>query len=620
MKPVVRRAHSLVVVVALGVAALAFAGARGSVAGEATPVERERHAHLAEVEAAIDRTGVTGRVEAALGDDFGGVWFEPSTAQLHFGVVTSFDRGRVEAIAERVGLGANVTASPVRSTWAELVAGQELINEGLADLFVHEEVSTGLRADLNAVSVKLAPTVPAPRRTALERMASADGIAVAIDVVPHADLRLRREARCAAFEEDRARCEPTIVAGMTIETAGGAKCTAGPAVRPTDHKKPTETLILTAGHCLQNNGGLGVAWFAYNKKGEKGEKTEIGKSVEWKHGAVGDVGLIRVDNPGAWSTEKSFIPVEPTIAPWNEAAPEPQVVKGSEGPEKGRKVCLAGQTSGRVCGNILETEVKSGIVEGLVEVGAGSAGGDSGGPWYSEAAIGTVQGTHVGSLGGNAVYEPIDKAFEILNTKVELLKEANRSRHAFKLEVENVPATLTGKQPAGNAEFTFAAGVVKCPIVTYIGSRTEKARAEIELTPAYGGCKLGANPASVNVNECKFFFAVTKLEGATRAGSMDIFCPSGKALVFTPTVGGVPICTIHLPTQFGKNAVTFTNTGAGATRELIADVKAGGLTYTQTAGMAPGACGNLHAATGIHSATVQVTGESGATHLGVFAN
>src|SRR3954471_24580500 len=83
---------------------------------------QERSSQASDVELGVSRPGIVSKLEAGLGDAFGGVWFDQFTAQLHVGVTSPVSREKAEGIATRADMAANVSENPVRSTWAQLEA------------------------------------------------------------------------------------------------------------------------------------------------------------------------------------------------------------------------------------------------------------------------------------------------------------------------------------------------------------------------------------------------------------------------------------------------------------------------------------------------------------------
>jgi hypothetical protein len=615
--------------ICLALAALAYAYVQSSVGSQtaAASTVGEAARERLEVEAEIERTDLPGEIQAALGGDFAGVWFDRRSTQLHAGVISPGDAEIVEAVAAQAGVDDHVTATPVDSTWAQLQAAQESWGRRLADLFARTEAVTSLRPQSNALAVELGAAVSGPERSALEQKAARDDVRVLVTAKQRRHFTIERDAQCGAWAEDKAFCDPTIVGGVTIQDEKPTgKCTAGPTVFLQDHTKPTETYILTAGHCIdKNEGGEGIGgkWFGWPKgsKGEAGERKEIGKAVDYINSTAGDVGVIKVEN--TYWTKAGFTPVVPGTAIWTAAESEPNVVTAEAVPTVGLEACMSGQSSGTSCGEVKVVELESGTLKGYVEVAAGRKKGDSGATWYKKLAPGTVLGTHVGvNTGtGRAVFGALESEFKELPTKLQLLTESNQERHAFKFEAEAVPATLTGKGDGSSAVIKTTAGVIECKEVTYTGSQTEKDKVEFELAPTFSGCTSSGLTATIDVNECKYRFTVTKIESFTKKeGSMDLVCPPGKEITATVKSGEVTKCTIHVPPLSNLRTVTYTNVGTGATREITIDVNFEKLAYVHTAGTGIGACTTGAAENGTLEAKILVTAENGAgAHVGFYS-
>ncbi len=393
------------------------------------PLPRAREA--VEVQSAVERNNLINKLKAALGDAYGGVWYVPAAAQLDVGV-TSVAAARIaEAVAVRAGLGLYVTEIPVDSSNAEIAETQKRLNRRLADLFARNEVTTWGSVEDNSVHVELGSEVPADERASLEAEASKSAVEVVVTHAPRPKLRVVLEARCREFEKNKANCDPTIVAGTRLEDSGKVPCTTGPAVA--QPKGSTEIYVLTAGHCVKK---VGDSFFATNKAGTK--TVEVGKAVaflspEAKNNA--DVAAIKVEN--AFWKQAGVIPVIPAIAEWKaKMETEPFKVKGQTPPALKAKTCISGQSTGFSCGTILKKELTSEAgIEELVEVGtAKSEGGDSGGPWFSEAGEKKVEGIHHGrnEANNNPLFEPLEfvlqRLKEVSKLELELLTEANETR------------------------------------------------------------------------------------------------------------------------------------------------------------------------------------------------
>jgi hypothetical protein len=612
----VRKARPGIVVVAIAsaVAAATYAGPPGSGANGVDAAERH------EAEREIARSRIVTKLEAALGERFGGLWFDPSTAKLHVGVPSAASRRSAEMAAERAAVGEIVVATPVRSTWAELEAAQRRWGEILGDLFEREEVATSLLPQRNALGVELGSSVPAAVRTELEAIAARDSVAVSIEVAPDPYFRIGRDAQCKAFKANEAYCDPTIVSGVTIQHEAEVErpCTAGPVVLPKDGSTPakaTERLLLTAGHCIDKEGE--GKWFAYN---QKGVKLEVGTAGAFVNSHEADIGVIPIRNdPKLW-TQAGLIPVVPTISYWGKhegESTEPFPVVSSTEPIVGLESCMSGQTSGESCGKVLQINQTLAGVEGVTEVDAKRAPGDSGAPWYSRSyatsGSGLVEGVHIGfnsSNGNKAVFQPLKPGLEVLKAKkgldVELLTQSNEERKHPPVKAESSPATLTGSQQTGNS-FAFNAGSVHCTGVTYLGELAKTELEEIVLAPSYSGCQLTTVfsetlEATIDVNGCSYRLTAT--------GEVHLQCPGASVVRVT-----APLCNITMSPQTA-GAVDLVGVGSGTTREIDAVWGLSGVDYVQTT-FCPGGGGTF--ANGSYGGVARLTGEnSEGSHVGIW--
>jgi Trypsin len=575
----VAKAREMVVAIALLVMALCCAAIQGSIGGEGTAqaeqgAPQERSGQADDVEARLARTGLVSRLEAALGDDFGGVWFDPATAQLHVGGTSPPSRRSAEAVAAAAGMAGSVTVSSVRSSWAELEAAQERLNRHLADLFARGEVRTSVAPDRNAVVIGLGRDVSAPRRSELARESAAAGVDVSIETAATPHLIGRPKARCAKHVEKKGYCDKPIAAGVKIQAKNGYECTAGPAVFNKDRTtaaKATETFILTAGHCVTNGGGNGAEWFAFTKVGEA---RLIGKAVDSIHGAAVkfDVAVIKVDNPGEW-VDAGNTPVPPTIVPWEEETPEPYAVTGQGTPVKGSEVCFSGQVKGTGCTKVKELNVteffKTGTtIEKLVEVeGAPTGFGDSGSPWFSKANTGEVLGTLVGETEGkNDVFQLLSTSFEKLKAEkaldLELLTTTNKRRHgAFK--AGKYPVTVHGSTTAGEKLVTEA-GTVECKQDSYHGTLSSES-STLTLTPIYKTCTAFGFAATVEPEGCTHVLHVNaKVSTDNYRAAWGVTCPAGKTI---KTTAGT--CKFEVTPQVARETVDLIDDTAASPKKDI---------------------------------------------------
>jgi hypothetical protein len=595
------------------------------------------------VEAEIYRTGLPGKLEDALGKSFGGVWFEPSTLQLHVGATSSESRRTAEAVAAQVGLAEHLTVTPVRSTWDQLERAQIRWRQRLADLFARREVMTSLAPDSNSVEIDLSSTAPSSRRTQIQQSAAADEVSASIDVLPASRFDTVPSARCAEFKTKAANCDPSIASGVTIksQTIGGSRgdCTAGPLLIRKDRSttaKATETFVLSAGHCFKYWGGNEKTWSAFNTKGEE---QAIGKSVEHLvpglHGT--DAGVIKVES-GYWAAAKDP-PLSPTRAAWSaEKESEPVAVTKGEDPVKGTVSCISGQRSGIQCGTVesantaIPMEYTPGIVttlEGVAQLKleSGKAGkGDSGAPAFSQAAPGVIQGHNVavtlegGTEEGKVAYfQRLSFSLAKLPTGFELLTTGNETRHKeeggesvgrFGSEAEHTVLTV-GSNEMQKFSPTSGGLAIECTTMTAdSATRSVKSFETLEFIPTHTNCEtfLGA-ATSFKSNECKYVF---RIDAKKFSGSTDIECPTGKVMEFI--VGS--ICKYTTGTQTKLATPSYQNTGTGSTKEIRIAPNVSGVIWTRTTNDFFCPSGGT---TGTYTGNFTLTGENAlGNHVGVF--
>ncbi len=594
-----RRTFAMVATMVLAVAALAYANAQGSAAGEAlSPAQAvpQRSSQASEVEGEIASTNFAEKLRAALGADFGGVWFDPSTARVHVGVTSESSRVNAKAVAAQLGLSEVLVETPVRSTQAQLEATLKRWNDRLADLFEGSLVRTGLRPDLNLVGVELGASVPPARRAELESAAAAEEVDVSISVSPQPHFDGIQAARCGKFVPKAANCNAPIVGGVTIE-AKSSLCSAGPAVllqnRP-NKSAATATFILTAGHCIANTGGNGTSWFAY----EKGSATakEIGEAIKNINGPT-DEGLIEVDDPSVWTKIKDPTPVVPGVAMWDASKEtDPTNVVSQGGPVMNAKTCFSAEVSGRRCGKII-TEKASGTFSGvkleeLAEVDlekTKGAQGDSGGPFTAEATPSTVEGIFVGLTdegsgeGRFVYYQPLKVAFEklekITTFPVELLKSSNEYRHP-KIKAGSYPVTIHGSSTAAQ-KFTTEAGTIECKSSSFhaLLSEGEKETSTVTVTPEYKECKLAGVAMTIAMEECAYALHVAEKASADNYRAYtDINCPAGKSIKITGAT-----CKAEVKTQTERETVDLVDdTEASPKKDITLRPTLAGISYTVT--------------------------------------
>jgi hypothetical protein len=181
---------------------------------------------------------------------------------------------------------------------------------------------------------------------------------------------------------------------------------------------------------------------------------------------------------------------------------------------------------------------------------------------------------------------------------------------------EQYPVTLTGTPDESAAGIiTSTAGTMACTGVLYQGV-VEKASSTVSATPSFSGCTFFGFSGTVDMNGCSYLFHLSS-EGTK--GTADIVCPEGKEITGTGLSAGTAKCTMHVKPQTGLSEVIFKNIGAGATRELTAEVNLKNIHYTHTQGTGLGTCSSGTGTNGTLSSKLKFTGETGGgAHIGLF--
>jgi len=434
------------------------------------------HARAAQALAAqsrVSQTDIVRRAQAATADAYGGVWFEPETAQLHVGVTSPAGRQAAEEAIAREGLTADAVVTPVRSTMAELLATQGRWNRKLATMSAGAGTSTAIQPQRNAVVVNLDSSVSAANRAALEREASAADVNVLVSVsAGRLDVRPLAKTECKTWKTFAAYCSPSITSGVTIQdaecieepveivggftskekcenrTVSGTKgkwrritgtCSAGPLAI----KNKKERVMLTAGHCI---GKEKEGWWTRNKAGV--EESKIGVVGAFTAGgpnekeAAGDYAEVSIEP--AWQTGNPEHPVFAVTALWkkmNEKKEERSYpVKNEKTPVVNMISCHVGQTSGESCGSISavnrtakytvngELRFFKGFVE-VIEVKLETLenkGGDSGGPELTVEEPGLearMEGMDVAGAAECVELKEARKGLRFFSTKAKCEKE-----------------------------------------------------------------------------------------------------------------------------------------------------------------------------------------------------
>jgi hypothetical protein len=415
--------------------------AREASAIEATGTSASRAVADAEVQAVVGATNAPEKIEAALGSDFAGIWFDNANSHLVVGLASDTSRAIAEQAAAAAGVSAYVEEKSVRSSWTELLAAQEAWNAKLSTLIKGQEASTSLVPASNAVSVALSSAVPSSTIATLEDEASTASVNTLVNIVAPSGLEATPDSTTSCYHP---YCNKPIAPGVEIysEPEGGtlASCTSGPlAVGPNGY-----TYMITAGHCAEakyiTETGYWSSCYANGYSCGAIGKVAVGSTHlnEW-----GDFTAVLINS--AFWTNAGEEPLFGDTAEWKTNTS--YNVVGEESSYQGLANCHAGWHSGEQCGTVLAVNVTVTIsysphgksepiaVHGLVEDSACTDAGDSGGPWFSTGSPGVdgsalMEGITLASVGEcfaePSWYEPLQT---ILSTEgLVLLTAYNQKR------------------------------------------------------------------------------------------------------------------------------------------------------------------------------------------------
>lgn len=327
------------------------------------------------------------RIEAALGDAYAGVWFDPPAGKFDVGVTSTASAWSVRRIAARANLAGEVVEMPVRSTMGALIEAKEEWNKRLASLLASGEATTAIDPSRNAVVITLGSAIASHESTALQHEATDANVNVVVSITALPSLRREpRNVTCESpFTSGKARCEKTLVSGVGIKVESAPSgavfgCTAGPLLL-----NGSETYMTSAGHCFSSNTAKGTGTLRSNSTGKvtsewqgtSGQK-EIGKEDAYYWNELGDMSETRIAAASPF-LQGGNIPISPLMAEWSVKPATPSAVSRAVAPVMNAAVCREGMTSGEQCGQITAESV--GPAPFQVETNACSLSGDSGGPF-----------------------------------------------------------------------------------------------------------------------------------------------------------------------------------------------------------------------------------------------
>ncbi|MFP8902688.1 CAP domain-containing protein [Streptomyces atacamensis] len=308
------------------------------------------------------------RLEAKLGEEAAGSYYDPATRKL---VVNVVDGGDLTAVRR-----AGAVAKEVDSTTEELTRAKSSLDRSTRT----PGTSWAVDPRTNKVLVTVDSTVTGDEwRELREKVAKLGG-------------KARMERVEGVFEP--------FVAGGDAITSGGSRCSAGFNARKGD-----EYFIVTAGHCTKK----GAAWSSGDSSRQR-----VGKAVESSFPGD-DYALIRYDNPE--------VPRPAAVNLYNGGTQE--ITSAGEA-FVGQRVQRSGSTTGlhggTVTGLNATVNYPQGRVHGLIRTNVCAQPGDSGGALFAGGvAIGLTSGGNGDcSSGGTTFFQPVTEVLDKFGLTVDL--------------------------------------------------------------------------------------------------------------------------------------------------------------------------------------------------------
>jgi hypothetical protein len=198
---------------------------------------------------------------------------------------------------------------------------------------------------------------------------------------------------------------------------------------------------------------------------------------------------------------------------------------------------------------------------------------------------------------------------------------ASATASADEITSETSPTFMNGNQVGFGDVLTTTAGVVKCKEIVYLTGAIATPTTAITVTPVYPlkaldgtqNCTGFGFPAEVLTNGCAYKFTING--GGATTGGFDIICPENKEITMIATSGPTTKCVLHIPPQNISSGVTYSNSGAGTTREISIGMNfANTVSYSHTPGEGVGKCtSGSGKGSYVGAATL-----GGLTHVGFF--
>lgn len=360
--------------------------------------------------------GIEDRIEAVLGDEFAGIWYDHTDrGRLKIGISRAADTLSAEVLGavRDHGVAENADLVAVRFALAELERIQESVRESLMDMILSGHARTSQNPRLNKVMVTALATLPTEEERRIAQLSAMEGVTVRR--VNASTLAGRAEACNVTY------CNPPL-RGARLMHSTWDSCTMAFAAR---HRVNTDLLLLvTAGHCIW--GGGPYFW----AKDEAGVNHYAAENYGYVLGGVSgkDAGVVRIIT-GPWFPPAPLASVIVKSSSMTTYNPNYKIHQDSFS-SLGQLLCMTGSATGTRCAEVsdlgadqvIEWDNVDFLLKNTGELDTcGTGYTDSGGPIYKKHK---AYGIHLGSVGGPfhcyAFYQGIRGAENALNVDILL--------------------------------------------------------------------------------------------------------------------------------------------------------------------------------------------------------
>jgi hypothetical protein len=268
----------------------------------------------------------------ALGNDFGGIWFDNTNGRFNVLVVpnasrTAADAARIvdasagpagPAVAEAIDVG------PARVSMSALVAQDTLLSArlgvGIREGFARSVVNT----QQNRVEVLTRADLTASERDRVNDALRDASVPVSVATAPDEAMRPMKPAVCANVGNYKAGCSRPLRGSVSVQApTRGRACSLSVFGRTASGND----FAVTAGHCVLPLSS--AQWEAYDNTavvGGSGGRHNIGTGTNGFYDSRGDLGLIRLTPTGYYgSTTHPNYAENPWIGAWAEGQQEYRV-------------------------------------------------------------------------------------------------------------------------------------------------------------------------------------------------------------------------------------------------------------------------------------------------------